>query len=157
MTTVRVTKAGEGERATIATLMTPYLAELGESTDYEYLPRYWSEPESRFPYLLEAGAAVVGFALVRRTGPADTFEMAEFYITPEFRAGGAGRSAVEQLLRRHPGHWTIEVARNNSSGRAFWTTVPNGCSSDVSEVRVGESRVAFGLRAVDHRRCVPDR
>ena len=62
---------------------------------YEKLPLYWSEPESRFPFLIRAGTRLAGFALVTRGSPAsddcDAFDIAEFFVLRRHRRSGVGR------------------------------------------------------------------
>ena len=60
----------------------PHL-ELGADGRFGYpkLPLYWSEPESRFPFLIRCDGRVAGFALVTRGSPAtddpNVFDIAE--------------------------------------------------------------------------------
>lgn len=42
-----VVHASQDEKKIISALMTPYLAELGQTGEYEYLPCYWREPDLR--------------------------------------------------------------------------------------------------------------
>ena len=87
--------AGIEDKETIFSLIQPYLRELShypnERNDYldkkgfyhyPYLDAYWLETE-RFPYLLLNSNEIAGFALVRQVGK--HWEMAEFYVQPEFR------------------------------------------------------------------------
>jgi predicted acetyltransferase len=51
---------------------------------YARLPRYWSEPDTHFPFLIRIGERVAGFALATRGSPAtddpDFFDFAEIYV-----------------------------------------------------------------------------
>src|SRR5580698_1374231 len=61
---------------------------------YEKLPLYWSEPESRLPFLIRAGTRLAGFALVTRGSPAsgdrNDCDIAEFFVLRRHRRHGVG-------------------------------------------------------------------
>ena len=118
------------EKPLIHALLQPYLDELsnfpGETIDYKdasgvyhypYLDAYWQE-DVRFPYLLYSGKKLAGFALVRKEE--DHYEIAEYYVKPEFRRFGLGRTCATTLLKRHPGAWRIEFNHHNLSSRNLW-------------------------------------
>ena len=84
---------------------------------YPYLDHYWKESE-RFPYLLLDEGEIAGFALVRLDG--DHWEMAEFYVLPQFRRRGLAMTCVRDIFKRHPGGWKIMHNRHNQAGRALW-------------------------------------
>ena len=94
---------------------------------YEPLPRYWSEPERRFPFLIRSGPRVAGFALVSRGSPAsedpNVFDVAEFFVLRRHRRGGCGRSAAALLFDRLPGRWIVRVSEGNRGGMSFWESV----------------------------------
>lgn len=103
--------------------MAPYLADLGApGLAYPYLDAYWKDA-GRYPYLIVHDSQVVGFALVHQATEASTFELAEFYIAAEFRKRGFGRQAAQVLFQLHVGEWSVAVRRDNSSGRAFWSSL----------------------------------
>ena len=143
MTSVRVVPAGAGDESLISLLMKPYLIELGQSTDYEYLPCYWREPESRFPYLIKMADQTAGFALVRRE---HTVEMAEFYVTPQYRRNRTGQSAVAQLLERHPGDWTISIDASNNTGQAFWSNTLSQLLHEKPAVSHHDDRIVLHVK-----------
>lgn len=91
---------------------------------YEQLPLYWSEPESRFPFVIRCGSGIVGFALVTR-GPAgadaaETFDVAEFFVLRRYRRVGTGRQAAFLLWNRLAGRWSVRVSEGNDTGCQFW-------------------------------------
>jgi len=117
------------EAEAIRSLIKSYLAELysltGEgdpsSTEYAYLPSYWSEVGRR-AFVVEDQAEVVGFVLIRTpesTGT-DDWEVAEFYIRPDARRRGLGVAAALEIWGRHPGSWLIEVSPKNRGAVEFW-------------------------------------
>jgi hypothetical protein len=59
---------------------------------YENLSLYWSDPETRFPFLIHSGAELAGFALVTRGSPAtddpEHLDVAEFFVLRGHRRKG---------------------------------------------------------------------
>lgn len=117
-------------------MMQPYFAELeqfaeiGTNEDgrdeYAFLDNYWSEPESRCPFLIEVDGAVAGFVLVSmhsRLGDAHTRSISEFYISPTYRHSGAGTQAARQTILMFAGKWEVGVLEQNLPARAFWKHV----------------------------------
>jgi len=94
---------------------------------YEKLPRYWSEPERRFPFLIRAGARLAGFALVTRGSPVsddpDDFDIAEFFVLRRHRHSGVGRRAAFLLWNRFAVGWVVRVSEGNHGGYHFWRSV----------------------------------
>ena len=94
---------------------------------YARLPRYWSEPETHFPFLIRVGERVAGFALATRGSPAsddpDVLDVAEFYVRTSERRAGVARRAAGLLWDRLPGRWAVRVAEGNAAGLAFWDAV----------------------------------
>jgi predicted acetyltransferase len=94
---------------------------------YDRLPLYWSEPETRFPFLIRAGAHIAGFALVTRGSPVtdnpDYLDVAEFFILRRHRRSGVGRQAARLLWDRIPGQWVVRVSEANRAGIPFWEDV----------------------------------
>src|SRR6185369_4989341 len=94
---------------------------------YARLPRYWSEPETHFPFLIRVGERVAGFALATRGSPASddpaVLDVAEFYVRTTERRTGVARRAASLLWDRLPGRWTVRVAEANAAGLAFWDAV----------------------------------
>ena len=106
---------------------------------YPKLPRYWSEPDCRFAFLIRVDDHVAGFVLVTRGSPAsddpDALDVAEFFVLRRYRGTGVGRHAAELLWRRLPGRWTVRVSEANTDGLAFWQRV-------VAEAGVGRATVS---------------
>jgi predicted acetyltransferase len=105
------------------------LIELGGDGRFGYdgLPRYWSEPERRFPFLIKCGARVVGFILAMRGSPAsddlDVFDLAEFFVIRRHRRSGVGRRAAFLVWDRLPGRWIVRVSEGNTGAVPFWAGV----------------------------------
>jgi len=134
---VAINAATPDDAATLGNLLELYIHDLSQifSLDvgrdgrfgYEKLPLYWSEPERRFPFLIQCGAKIVGFALVTRGSPAsdnsEDFDVAEFFILRRYRRSGVGRRAAVLLWNHFPGRWIVRVSEGNPNAYHFWTTV----------------------------------
>ena len=89
------------ERGALEGLVDAYLAELHghrelpagpvDARGYAYLPLYWEEP-GRHPFFLLSRAERVGFALIREVPGEATIQMSDFYVRPDARCAGVGRS-----------------------------------------------------------------
>ncbi len=125
-----VLPASLSDKPIIKAQLAHYLLELSQfgdvDQDYPYLDLYWQAAESRWPYLIKAGAEAVGFALINAHSvtpqPVD-FAMAEFFIRPEQRGTGLSLAAAEVLFARHTGTWEIAVMVGNHQARRFWQRV----------------------------------
>ena len=100
---------------------------------YPRLPRYWSEPDRRFAFLIRADGHTAGFALAKRGSPvaddAEIMDVAEFFVLRRYRRLGVGRRAALLLWRRLPGTWTVRVAEGNRVGLTFWAEVLEGAAA----------------------------
>lgn len=94
---------------------------------YERLTLYWSEPASRFAFLIKCGTSVAGFALVTRGSPMTDdptdLDVAEFFVLRAYRRSGVGRQAAFALWDGLPGRWVVRVSEANRSGLQFWSEV----------------------------------
>lgn len=101
-----ICKAGEPEREAIKSMLGRYLAEIGAGPEYTYFDSYWTS-DRRIPYVFQLQDEGVGFCLVRLLEEVNSFELAEFYIMPEYRRKGLGTHAVHAVFSKHPGSWTL--------------------------------------------------
>ncbi len=135
------------EKETISRLLQPYLTELSQFPDenpdykdangiylYPYLDDYWQE-ESRYPYLLYADETLAGFALVRKDR--GRWQMAEFYVLPEFRRRGLAMKCVDDIFRIHTGGWTITFNKHNNPSRQLWKKLADKLA--VGDIEEGEA------------------
>ena len=94
---------------------------------YGHLPAYWSEPDSRYAFLIRSGATVVGFALIVRGSPATAepsdLDVAEFFVLRGHRRSGVGRVAAFALWDLLPGSWVVRVSEANRAGIPFWSEI----------------------------------
>ena len=65
------------------------------------LPRYWTDTDANFAFLIKCGGQVAGFALATRGSPATQdatdLDVAEFFILRGYRRSGIGRCAAAPL------------------------------------------------------------
>jgi predicted acetyltransferase len=128
---------------------------------YEQLPRYWSEPERRFPFLIRVGARLAGFALVTRGSPVsddpDDFDIAEFFVLRRHRHSGVGRRAAFLLWNRLAARWIVRVSAGNPEGLRFWASVIGEYTRGkaVQTTRSGSPHAwrVFSFNSVDRRTC----
>jgi len=94
---------------------------------YPRLPLYWSEPETRFAFLIKRGAAVAGFTLVTRGSPASAdpraLDVAEYFILRRHRRSDVGHRAAFALWDAIPGTWVVRVSEGNRAGLPFWSRI----------------------------------
>jgi predicted acetyltransferase len=145
-----ITPATISEKEIIRDLLQPYLDELSRFPDenpdykdengiylYPYLDNYWQE-DSRFPYLFYLENKLAGFALVRKDG--NHWEMAEYYVKPEFCRCGLGEVCATDIFKRHPGAWRIGFNKQNLASRKLWRKLA-GLLSD-GDIVEGESDIS---------------
>jgi predicted acetyltransferase len=134
---IAIEQATPDKLTLLANLLELYLHDMSETFPiepggdgrfgYSKLSLYWSEPEKRFPFLIRAASATVGFALVTRGSPAtdnpDVFDIAEFFVLRRHRRSGCGRLAAALLFDRFPGRWIVRVSEGNSGALPFWQSV----------------------------------
>jgi len=95
---------------------------------YDKLDLYWSEPASRFAFVIRCGEQIAGFAFATRGSPADddpdAIDVAEFFVLRRYRRSSAGRRAAALLWDRFPGcRWVVRVSEGNLRGLPFWRAV----------------------------------
>jgi predicted acetyltransferase len=92
---------------------------------YDTLPRYWTDPDANFAFLIKRGDQVAGFALATRGSPAtqdpSDLDVAEFFILRGHRRSGIGRDAAAVLWNSMPGRWIVRVAEANQDAISFWS------------------------------------
>lgn len=119
--------------------------ELGADGRFGYpkLPLYWSEPNTRFAYLIERSGRVAGFVLATRGSPVtpdpEVLDVAEFFVLRKYRRLGVGQRAAALLWQRLPGKWTVRVSEGNPKATAFWRSVTREQASGtvVEDTRPG--------------------
>jgi predicted acetyltransferase len=121
-----------GEKPELWRMLQRYIPEMlvfmgekhsGGDVPYPAFDSYWTD-EGNWPFWAMAGNERAGFALIsRETG---WMRVKEFYIPPEFRRGGIGKSFARQILALYPGQWKIRQMAVNTPAVAFWHGVIEG-------------------------------
>lgn len=98
-------------------------------TDEEFYEIYSNEFLLKI-FIQNDSDEVVGFCLVgfgKNTHPRTNYYISEFYILPEFRCSGFGRSAFKKLLALFPGRYCYHVLKENKDALAFWSQMKKEC------------------------------
>ncbi|MGP5127330.1 GNAT family N-acetyltransferase [Brachybacterium tyrofermentans] len=121
-----VSQASAADFELLGRLLQLYLYDFSEHAGYDvdehgcyqyaWLDSYRDDPD-RYAYVLRMGDHPAGFALVRC---GDSSSMAEFFVLRKYRRAGIGVRAVQQILRRHPGRWTVSQLGTNQPATVFW-------------------------------------
>ncbi|MEM6298688.1 MAG: GNAT family N-acetyltransferase [Bacteroidota bacterium] len=126
-------KVNESEKPILEGLLYTYFTELGDSAaipdgslDYPYLPSYWLD-SNRTPLFILSEAQIAGSALLNDYIIIKAFNaqcaIAEFYIRPEFRRKGIGKSAAFQIFDRYGDSWEVKQLAENETSTLFWRSV----------------------------------
>ena len=83
---------------------------------------YWRE-DRHWPFWAMRDGERIGFALIRFAPEHDAMQVAEFYIIPEHRRGGAGLAFARALMQRYAGPWKMRQMAVNTGAVAFWRRV----------------------------------
>jgi predicted acetyltransferase len=144
------------EKETIFGLLQSYLTELSQFPDenpdykdengiyqYPYLDPYWQE-DDRFPYLFYADDRLAGFSFVRKVR--GKWQMAEFYVSPEFRRRGLAMKCAEDIFRIHAGRWAIRFNKHNNPSRQLWKKLADKLAEgDIEEGEADGSHDYIGF------------
>lgn len=88
---------------------------------YASLANFWSLPGHHV--LVLAGGR--GFALVRQGSrlrvTSNCWDLAEFFVLPEWRGQGLAQQAAAELWALFPGDWEVRVLIANLPALRFWT------------------------------------
>jgi predicted acetyltransferase len=140
MSSVEVTPATYGDKATIRNLVELYVYDFSEFTDedvdehglfgYRYFDHYWTDTD-RHPFLIRVDGRIAGFAFVRAGRPHD---MAEFFVVKKYRGRGVARQAARAVFARFPGDWQTRELTANTRATAFWrNAIPVPYTEDTND------------------------
>jgi len=102
---------------------------------YNWFDYYWIEKE-RFPLSLNIDNKFAGLALVRELGE-NKYEIAEFYILPEFRKDGNAMWFASQILKSFKGDFVFSTRLENLRAIKFWNKVADSVGFSETEVEDG--------------------
>lgn len=87
----------------------------------------WCTRDDHFGYLIQRGAELAGFALVRAgsrvSSTPDVMDVAEFFILRGLRRSGIGTRAAHALFGTFDRPWEVRVRRTNAAALQFWSRV----------------------------------
>lgn len=173
---ITLTSAAPADAIVLANLLELYIhdlsavfmhleLELGSDGRFGYpkLPLYFSEPDSRFAYLIRRGPHLAGFALVTRGSPViedpDVHDMAEFFVMRRHRRSGVGQQAAALLWRQFPGKWTVRVSEGNAPALVFWTRAltefTRGTATEFARPGNPHARRVFYFDSRDQAAVIP--
>jgi predicted acetyltransferase len=123
--TLNLREAMPEERDLLERLLGEYLFEFdGRTEPYPYLDLYWEEPERR-PFLIEADGEPIGLCLIRDRDQG--WSVAEFWVQPNQRRFGVGRTAVEAVADRGRAagaeYLEAKIHPDNPAALRFWLAV----------------------------------
>lgn len=128
-----VRAAGPSDRLPLQRMLELYQHDLSDIWDqdldahgeYGYaLDRYW-DTEGHHPFVITAGTAYAGFALVNQAVRVGTHGhwMDQFFVLKKYRRRGAGQFLARTVLAALPGRWEVGQMPANLAAQAFWRKV----------------------------------
>ncbi len=91
---------------------------------YKYFNLYWEEKD-RYPIGLYINNQLAGFMLLREKSQ-NLLEIAEFYIAPQFRKNGNGKSFFNEILATTSKKLYFFTKKTNIIAKKFWDCVVKG-------------------------------
>ena len=134
----RIHAADHTEQVVLRNLLELYVHDMSESFSfvelgadgrfgYPDLAAYWTEPATRFAFLIKEGGKIAGFVLVTVGSPAaeepDVYDVTEFFVLRGYRRSGVGRRAALRLWQQLLGEWTVRSSESTPGALAFWRDV----------------------------------
>lgn len=147
MNSVALQRASLEDEPLLANLLELYMHDMSEffplklneqgRFSYGRLGLYWSQPDSRFAYIIRVDDEVAGCALVARGSVASAdpavLDLNEFFVLRSHRRRGTGQHAAHLVWNKHPGDWIVRVAQTNHGALRFWdATIKQYAGASVS-------------------------
>lgn len=85
---------------------------------YRWYDCYWQQ-KGRYPFAFNTDGGFAGLALVRQLAP-KRYEIAEFYVLPEFRKDNNAIDFALQITKRFDGEFTFSTRLQNLRAVKFW-------------------------------------
>ena len=85
---------------------------------YKWLDLYW-EDDDRFPFMLLVGGQFAGLALIRELDTKN-YEVAEFYVVPEFRKDHNALDFATKVIKSFDGDFVFSTRFENQRAVRFW-------------------------------------
>ena len=104
--------------------------------DYKTSPLYMDmedllhiyEKGNTWIYVIEKGTEIIGFFMIGindNKHPMSDYYIGEYYIKPEFRRNGYGKTAISCFIKEHPGAYCLFIFKENLFAQNFWKQVFN--------------------------------
>lgn len=77
-------------------------------------------------YVIKSDGIVCGFLILGRrsnTHPDTDIYIQEFYIKPDFRRKGIGKSVISNLLKNTPAKYCLYILNANTVAKSFWQNI----------------------------------
>jgi len=97
---------------------------------YKYFDAYWQERE-RFPFSFYINDKCVGFTMIRELNPKN-YEIAEFYVKPDYRKDGNALYFAGEVLKLFEGDFEFSTKLKNARACRFWDKFVNTFDSTKS-------------------------
>ena len=90
---------------------------------YTWFDNYWTDND-RFPIFLKIDGKIAGLALIREIGNMK-YEIAEFYVLPEYRKDGNSIWFASEITNLFEGEFTFSTRLSNHRAVNFWNKFAN--------------------------------
>lgn len=139
---MNISKIQFEEKPILSELLSEYLIELNESTDYPYLDSYWKD-RNRVPLKLTQENKWIGFALINGYCKieSNTISIAEFNILTEYRRLGYGKIFAKKIFDHCKGNWEVRTSLGNLIAIEFWRNI----IADISIIEIKEIELNYEL------------
>ena len=128
MRSIRFISINEKELA--RKLLNDYLTELSEFDDsivfddegvpvYKWYDPYYFTEKERFAFFLMVDKVVAGLCFIRQMRQ-EEFDIAEFYVCPQFRKDGNALFFASEVVKLFKGKITFSTRLKNIRGVKFW-------------------------------------
>ena len=115
---------------------------------------WWQRPDELFAYLLLVNGEPAGFGLVLTgayvpaVGAEGDAALWEFFIADAHRGTGLAQASLNEIVRRHPGVWSVQTRPANERALRFWRGCLlgpplQGTEQPSSEATAGFTRFTF--------------
>ena len=129
---IRVVMVQEAEKDCMKNIFQDYMVELSQfdpdikfdkdgKVIYKWFDEYWVA-KSRYPLYFIVDGNIAGIAMVRELEPY-MYEMAEFYVKPEYRVHANSKTFAGLVMDMFDGDFDISTRHTNPRAVKFWTKV----------------------------------
>ncbi len=145
-----------GERDEVKSHFDEYLKELSQfdpkiKFDKNGVPIYkwfdcYFEDDDRFLFLLSEGEKFMGLAMVRELEEKH-YEIAEFYVAPEYRKDNNALDFAKDVVKRFGGAFSFSTRLENKRAIAFWDKFVKSFHESTSQICGGNKEWNVAIEA----------